>query len=166
MRRIPNELFIQDVFMGKSAHSIFRIVLGLGVVSAVYGGLHASAWNSFFPTQLECYMWRISAIIMPLVGIIASFVAFAASFEYVRSATLRLFDWISKVEKRISTPLRIILFILYMPVGLVIFPLLWAAITSYISSRIYLVVEAFISLRELPIDAYKTPTWTQLIPHL
>ena len=32
--------------------------------------------------------------------------------------------------------------------------------------RIFLVVEAFISIRELPIDAYKTAAWTQLLPHL
>jgi hypothetical protein len=38
--------------------------------------------------------------------------------------------------------------------------------TAYIFARIFLVLEAFISIRQLPIAAYKTPDWTQLIPHL
>ena len=33
-------------------------------------------------------------------------------------------------------------------------------------SRVYLVVEAFISLRRVPIEAYQIPNWTQWVPHL
>ena len=154
------------MFTGTSTHLIFRIILGLGVVSAVYGGLHASAWNNFFPTQLECYMWRISAVIMPSVGILVSLVAFAASFKRVRSAALHMVGWMGKLSRRIPTPLTVILSIIfYLPwVALTLLGI--AAVYSYVGSRIFLVVEAFISLRELPIDAYKTPAWTQLIPHL
>jgi hypothetical protein len=170
MRTIPN-LLIREIFTDsdRSIRSMFRIILGLGVVSAVYGGLHVSAWNNFFPTQLECYMWRISAIIMPLVGIIVSFVAFLVSFKRVRSAALYFFDWITKLDSGgISIPgvLKIILAIFAFPMWVAYWLLVVTAVWSYIGSRIFLVIEAFISLRELPIDVYKTPTWTQLIPHL
>ncbi|KAH7357307.1 hypothetical protein BKA65DRAFT_534990 [Rhexocercosporidium sp. MPI-PUGE-AT-0058] len=37
---------------------------------------------------------------------------------------------------------------------------------AYIPARIFLVVEAFASLRNLPVEVYQTPDWTQLIPHL
>lgn len=37
---------------------------------------------------------------------------------------------------------------------------------AYASARIFLVVEAFISIRQLPVAAYCSPGWTQVIPHL
>lgn len=33
-------------------------------------------------------------------------------------------------------------------------------------SRLFLVVESFVSLREVPVEVYQTPDFTQLIPHL
>ena len=32
-------------------------------------------------------------------------------------------------------------------------------------ARAFVVIEAFVSIRELPEGAYKTPTWTQVFPH-
>jgi len=48
----------------------------------------------------------------------------------------------------------------------VIIMVIMSFLTFYCSCRVFLVVEAFISIRELPIDAYKTPAWSQLLPHL
>jgi len=49
----------------------------------------------------------------------------------------------------------------------------WFGTTVYTSlgaccviSRLYLVVESFISLRKVPVEVYQTPDWTQWIPHL
>jgi hypothetical protein len=36
----------------------------------------------------------------------------------------------------------------------------------YAVARLYLVVEAFINLRNVPMTVYDTPAWTQLLPHL
>lgn len=36
---------------------------------------------------------------------------------------------------------------------------------SLILARAFIVIEAFISIRELPAAAYETPTWTQVFPH-
>lgn len=33
-------------------------------------------------------------------------------------------------------------------------------------ARLFLVIEAFISLRELPVEAYLASSWAQFIPHL
>lgn len=38
--------------------------------------------------------------------------------------------------------------------------------TCCVISRLYLVIESFISLRKVPVDVYQTPDWTQWIPHL
>jgi hypothetical protein len=37
---------------------------------------------------------------------------------------------------------------------------------SYIVSRAYLVIEAFVSIRRVPPDVYLTPVWSQVFPHL
>ena len=36
----------------------------------------------------------------------------------------------------------------------------------FVLARVYLVVEAFVSLREVPVAVYATPEWTDLLPHL
>ncbi|KAF1927529.1 uncharacterized protein M421DRAFT_393038 [Didymella exigua CBS 183.55] len=37
---------------------------------------------------------------------------------------------------------------------------------SYMVSRAYLVVEAFVSIRRVPSEVYQTPAWLQVFPHL
>ena len=39
-------------------------------------------------------------------------------------------------------------------------------VTLYATARLYLVVEAFISLRSLPLGAYSTPSWVDTLPHI
>jgi len=41
-----------------------------------------------------------------------------------------------------------------------------ALVTGYCVARVYIVVEAFISLRKLPIKVYETSRWTQMLPHI
>ncbi len=36
----------------------------------------------------------------------------------------------------------------------------------YIFARAFLVADAIVSLRRLPIQTYSTPQWTEVIPHL
>ena len=42
--------------------------------------------------------------------------------------------------------------------------LVWVIL--YTCARIYLITEAFISVRSLPLGAYETVTWVSLLPHL
>ena len=55
-------------------------------------------------------------------------------------------------------------------IGLVIFmavaPPAAFVVLSYVPARIFLVVEAFASFRDLPDAVYQTPHWTDWIPHL
>lgn len=37
--------------------------------------------------------------------------------------------------------------------------------TSFILARMYIVLEAFVSIRQLPAAAYDTPSWSQVFPH-
>ncbi len=36
---------------------------------------------------------------------------------------------------------------------------------SLVLARVIVVVEAFVSIEELPVGAYQTPTWIQVFPH-
>jgi hypothetical protein len=36
----------------------------------------------------------------------------------------------------------------------------------YVFTRVFIVLEAFLSLRLIPVDVYKGVTWAQYIPHI
>ena len=45
-------------------HPTTNIFLVLGLVGVAYGD--AAEWNGTFPSQVECYMWRTSAVVVPV----------------------------------------------------------------------------------------------------
>ena len=49
---------------GDNGKSVATAYLGLSLVVAGYGGLHALAWNAHFPTHRERKLWRISALVI------------------------------------------------------------------------------------------------------
>ena len=44
-------------------------IFALCLVTALYGGLHAAAWNAKFPTPTECLLLRISALVIVSTGL-------------------------------------------------------------------------------------------------
>ena len=134
--------------------------LVLAFVSAAYGGLHASAWNNFFPTWHECLMWRISALAVVAAGITA------ASILLLRKP---IDSVLHSVLSPVLSPVLDAVVATWVGDKLMIGAIITApcmVLLFYCGCRMFLVVEAFISIRELPIDAYKTPAWTQLLLHL
>ena len=128
------------------------LVMGVVLWSAsmAFGAVHAAAWNDYFPTSVEAWMWRSSSIYIVASGFLWSMINLCAKLSKPfddRWNQMRLSSapWIN------STTLAIICF------G-------FGAACAF--ARMFLVVEAFISLRRLPKAAYETPEWTQLIPHL
>jgi len=115
--------------------SMQRGVFLLAILSALYGGVHALAWNAHFPSHIEQILWRCSAIIIAGGG-------FGV--------------WLLLVTSDMET--NPIFFIFYLL--LVLSPL------AYVFARIFLVTEAFISVRSLPVGAYNTVSWAQDFPHV
>jgi len=167
--------------------SLSKFCWGLGFLSAAYGGLHASEWNAFFPTQLECYMWRLSAVVVPAAGFAAAGIVLGVenvNWEPIRLIFRRVKDPLDDLFHALMGPpsrdmqfhcqvLRVLSKVRRNLVfGLVMTPVVlcgiifWSFIILYISCRLYLVVGAYVSIRELPLDAYRTPEWSQLLPHL
>ena len=144
--------YIGNWATGNLLRDMSGFVMGMVLWSAsmVYGGVHATAWNGYFPSRTEAILWRASSVCIAgsgltwiLINMLARmFKHFKAYWKEVE--TLRA-HWTSLVSLGTLATLC----------GL-----------AYVLARIYLVVESFISLRKLPAAAFDTLQWTQLVPHL
>ena len=117
----------------------------LSFATAAYGGIHALAWNEYFATASERHWWRFSSVFVAASGVVFN----------LRPIGSRVLDWES--------------IWLYVGIPFLFFPimcLVFFVCATYIVLRPYLVVQALISLRQLPISAYQTPVFVQSIPHL
>jgi len=162
--------------------SLSKFCWGLGFLSAAYGGLHASEWNAFFPTQLECCMWRLSAVVVPAAGFAAAGIVLAVNWEPIWPIWIWVEEQLDALLDALRGPppgdmqsqvLRVLSKVRWtLDFGLVstsivlCYIILGFFFILYVSCRLYLVVGAYVSIRELPLDAYRTPEWSQLLPHL
>ena len=122
----------------------------------VYGGIHLSVWNFEFPTAAERLIWRIASIgiatTLPVLLFTGFCLALLLHLRFIRglagAVTRRHYNyWWEPGDK-------IFLYV----IGVFMF---W-----YSLARVYIVVEAFFSLRRVPIGVYWTPAWLQMIPHV
>ncbi|TDL15446.1 hypothetical protein BD410DRAFT_732735 [Rickenella mellea] len=114
--------------------------LAAGVVAAIFGAIHCIAWPFQFPTVGEQFMWRICSIaIISLPALIL----------------LLTGRWVKGQDSNHPLGLRSSFGSILVVLGL-----------AYLGARIALIVEAFVSLRALPIEAYQTVSWTTFIPHI
>ncbi|KAK0614369.1 hypothetical protein B0T14DRAFT_570310 [Immersiella caudata] len=108
----------------------------------VYGSVHLSAWDFEFPTPIEGLLWKISGIVI------------ATTFP----------AWIVLGAVRAGTDACVRTLYKYTETSLA---LLGRALMYAVAlCRIYIVVEAFVSLPAVPIGVYWTPAWIQMIPHV
>lgn len=118
--------------------SWYGTLLGLAVLlSALYGGIHLSAWSWVFPTPWEGLVWKFAcfliAAVLPLYHI----------FNRIRVKLLAL-------HEGMETAMHVVLSL---------------TLVIYMLARIYIIFEAFASLRHVPIGVYMAPVWVQMFPH-
>ncbi|KAF2466062.1 uncharacterized protein BDR25DRAFT_377739 [Lindgomyces ingoldianus] len=118
--------------------------------SMAYGAIHVSAWDYFFPSAVEKLLWRLSSV----------WVTFCAAWWLMTNLLAHLLPaidqfWNAFNERRLGP----------FWTGLVV-GLCTVCGVSYVASRMFLVVEAFVSIREVPVRVYDTPSWSQVFPHL
>jgi hypothetical protein len=128
------------------------LVMGMVLwgASMAYGAIHVAAWDYFFPTALEQLFWHLSSV----------WVTFCAGFWLLTNLLAWVFPFIDTIwvmfnERRLGWSGTGVITLLCILCGV-----------SYILSRGFLVVEAFVSIREVPHRVYETPAWSQVFPHL
>jgi hypothetical protein len=152
---LKSEEFLVRRVQNWPSNDLLRNVGGLMVgmvlwmASFAYGGIHASAWNDHFPSQVEKWIWRASATYIGFCGglwIILNYLAQA----------YRPFNefWERWMDGKGKWYHNVVIGSLVLLCGL-----------SFCLARLYIVVEAVVSIRSLPAAAYLTPDWTEVFPH-
>jgi len=170
-----------------------KLLAGYGMfifalVGLAYGGLHLLAWNPPVKTHAETLLWRISGITVITGGFfpqlfrnLTSLVPFAKRHFPANSHQLgkivrrwearydRLPEWLaiplSVVVISILLVVLIVVALVGLPVTLAIIPAYIGGILLYSFSRVYLVVECFISISHLQDGVFETPNWAKYFPH-
>ena len=128
-------------------------------LTAAYGGIHLSAWNFEFPSRVESIIWRTACFI--IIG--SSFALLAwPSWDYLDSYFIHLYFDPGRRNRKYRRAVKVMKALNkgagYGSAGLLLL--------CYGASRIYLVVESFISLRHVPIGVYAAVPWVGNIPHV
>ena len=142
VRNWPSDDLLRDV-----GGLVVGMILWLACLA--YGAVHLSAWNDHFPTVAEQWLWRSSSLYIGFCGglwIVLNYLA--QSFGPLNAFWEKWMDGEGRWWQNL----------------LIGIPVLVCGV-SLILARAFIVIEAFISIRELPAAAYETPTWTQVFPH-
>lgn len=123
-----------------ASHSIYGSVLPAAtffLLGVITGAIHATAWNAHFPSHIEHQLWQVASCGMCGVSLMICISLWLGAVPYLRSKSETLYIWV-----------------------------VWIGFVLFYIERLYLVVEAFISVRSLPIGAYDTIAWVTVLPHI
>ena len=135
------ELFRDDQFW-KAPVKLFLAIL----LPAIYGGIHLTALRYDFPTAVEGRLWVLSCCIimstLPFLYIFFLPIVLGCFWSYGDSCGICCHGYLIECL------------------------ILEGAFLVFSFSRIFLIVESFISVRSLPIGVYSMPGWLAAFPHL
>ena len=114
----------------------WMIVTLTSIVAMLFGGIHCAGWHFPFPSHAELIIWRVSSLILLIVP--------CTGVLLVVEVVMDVTDTIREIT------MAVFMF------GTVI----------YVLARLTLLVEAFITLRHLPLGAYSVVEWTALLLHM
>lgn len=137
-----------------SKRSYSYIVNGVYIfLPLIYGACHASAWDTHFPTEMERLVWRVCSIVVGAVPTVVAMFGLALVDVKVIS------DFIDSFKEFWDRMLGTV----------VVEPLLWGigGVLGFVvaAARVFLMVEAFVSLRSLPAGSYESTVWEDYWPH-
>ncbi|KAJ4500457.1 hypothetical protein C8R41DRAFT_914036 [Lentinula lateritia] len=111
-------------------------------VAALFGLIHWIGWISTFPTRTEEIMWRISSIVVTFIPV---------HVELAYKAYAQRHDILLTAPDSLKYVFGIIWYI---------------APLAYVMARWILIVQSFLTLRDLPCGALQNVEWTNYIPHI
>ena len=116
----------------------------LGVLSLLFGGVYVAGWNISFSTRIEQIIWRVCTVM--LFSLIVAFWTVDAAVEIYEKKTA------PGKPKVAVTPAKMALYA--------------AIAVTYMTIRLYILIEPFAYLRSMPPDAFETVQWLSFIPHI
>lgn len=125
--------------VAKPSTNFPRVDTGIGaLLHIIYAACHATAWNAYFPSPAERWLWRISCVVIASLS--------PSTFIYRRASRLLGFEDKALFLERSG-------------------PAQFGTSFLYIASKGFLILEALISIRSLPVGSYKTVQWEKYWPH-
>ena len=161
----------------KSYSSNFAGFTAAIVFPAIYGSVHLIPWAAHFPTYLERYLWRSSALCV-ICGVPTILVLFALTESTWNTTNplkipFRVFKWVMTFRPKSGGVCEVLFFdpllgLVGLVAGAVVAGFgitLCAMVVLYPVARLYIVFEAFASLRSLPTGSYQSVVWAEMWPH-
>ncbi|ORY16123.1 hypothetical protein BCR34DRAFT_476852 [Clohesyomyces aquaticus] len=146
-------------FWGNENKSV-SIYASLVLASLSYGAIHMAAWNAPFPSHIQQLLWRISSTSLAGFGILC---LCPLVFEYIAAKMELEVTWRDESKRRrikdVLSRFVAFLYLLYRLAGFLLCAL-------YFFGRIYLFVECFVAIPNLPDSVYEVPAWSRYFPHI
>jgi hypothetical protein len=134
--------------------NIWPAAMVIAGIASAFGGIHCIGWSFTFPSSTERTLWRVastSITSVPIALFLAGFLVDLVDCDLLLTLS-------SSYDKRYNIRHGHSTWILRSYLGLQLF--------LYILSRLVLLMLAFLSLRSLPPEIYRTVHWTSFIPHI
>ncbi|KAG8531340.1 uncharacterized protein KY384_002969 [Bacidia gigantensis] len=125
------------------------------LVFIFYSAFHLTAWNAEFPTTVERWLWRGSALVLLAIPVVTSFMIPLLIILILIQGPLEKFalkyykkSW---SDDGVAVITSLIPYTIYLAVA--------------VAGRAYFLVESFVSLRKPVPGLYDTVEWTNFLPH-
>jgi hypothetical protein len=107
------------------------------LIILAFTACHLIGWNFYFPTRTEQLLWRMASVLCAVMPAMSLFCIYFTDPAPAGSKHAKVWGILT-------------LF----------------CMSAYFLVRAYLLVEVFISLRSIPMDAYTAVDWSAYIPHI
>ena len=144
--------YFEDIITNFASPSYEHSVLTtfcLWALCVIYGGIHALGWEFTFPSPTEQQCWRVACPLLVILGGPVS--------ELMRSS-IQLNRNQTRKDPEDGGALEVVKFFAQF-LSVICLPF-------YLGARVFLIVEALISLRRVPEGVYESISWAQFIPHI
>ena len=149
LRRIPNDSVLTTSFP-------FNVLSALAIPALVHSAVHLLGWNFTYPSRIEQLLWRTSVVVLVSLSVIGiGTIHLLRTFGYQGRYNVA-WAWVSYQQEGphkgiFSNPLDLFFTLLFI---------------FHIAARLYILLEAIMSLRNLPADVFITVSWTNYFPHV
>ncbi|MCJ1437410.1 hypothetical protein MMC27_006797 [Xylographa pallens] len=160
VRRATNwPLTLIDLFKFPKKQQMIALFLS----GFLYGGFHALAWDYYFISEVQRRLWQVSAItIMAAAPFTAFGLRLTAKLHKRLVYTIERHFSHSHAYNAASVGFKNLIFLTMRLLGISFY----CAGSLYLAGRVYLVVESFVNVMNLPESVYQLPVWSAYFPHI